>query len=257
MDQAAIQSGRIIERYLSGDLLVREAREFEKYCLEHPEVLQDMPIPVRLKARLSRRPVEHSETGMFPAIPSSTMHAAAHWQAEADDDEDDDSDDGATLASGSTRRATQILGIGLLLAAIGLAVYAWRSHTQEAQIKTLKVPAKALQIRAPASLQTLKVSPAPSANSSSVSLGWPDPPKLIELHIDVTESKFSLYQVTIDKEGEARVLQIRRMARDSNNELRIGLNSSAFGPGGYQIQLEGYNWRGELTPVGWVNLKLE
>jgi hypothetical protein len=145
----------------------------------------------------------------------------------------------------------------LLLAAIGLAAYAWRSHTQDNQIKTLKVQAKALQIRAPASLQTVNAAPGRSPNSSTVTIGWPDPPKLLELRIDVTETKFSLYQVTIDKEGEARVMQIRRMARDSNNELRIGLNSSAFGPGSYQIQLEGYNWRGELAPVGWVGLKLE
>jgi hypothetical protein len=251
MDQGSIRSGRIVERYLSGDLLVREAREFEKYCLEHPEMLQELPIPVRLKARLGRRPLEDTETGMFPAIPSSTMHAAAHVSDDDDDvDDGDDTDD--VRSPPAQRRATQILGIGLLLAAVGLAAYAWRSHTQDSSIKTLQVQAKALQIRAPASVQTFKVQPG-----NSISLGWPDPPQLLELRIDVTESKFSQYQVTIDKEGEARVMQIRRLARDSNNELRLGVNSSAFGPGVYKMQLEGYNWRGELTPAGWVNLKLE
>jgi len=256
MDQAAIQSGRIVERYLSGDLLVREAPEFEKYCLEHPEILNELPIPVRLKARLSRQPLVDSETGMFPAIPSSAMHAAARLDTQSDDGDDDDDQDEAPAPT-PQRRTTQILGIGLLLAAIGLAAYAWRSHSQDNQIKTLRVQAQALHIRAPASLQTLKVTPGRSPNSATATLGWPDPPQLLELRIDVTESKFSLYQVTIDKEGEARVMQIRRVARDSNNELRLGLNSSAFGPGLYQLQLEGYNWRGELTPVGWVNLKLE
>jgi hypothetical protein len=255
MDQGSIQSGRIVERYLAGDLLVREAREFERYCLEHPEILKELPIPVRLKARLSRRPLEESETGMFPAIPSSAMHAAA--RVDGHDEDDDDEDEDRVRSPAPHRRTVQTLGIGLLLAAIGLAVYAWRSHTQETQIKTLRVQAKALQIRAPASLQTFKVQPSRSPSGGSLSLGWPDPPKLFELHIDVTESKFTLYQITIDKEGEARVIQIRRISRDSNNELRLGLNSSAFGPGVYQMQLEGYNWRGELTPVGWVNLKLE
>ena len=238
MDQAAIQSGRIVERYLSGDLLVREAREFEKYCLEHPEILKELPIPVRLKARLSRQPLSDSETGVFPAIPSSTMHAAARLDVQADDDSDDEDDDqDEAPPPAPQRRTTQILGIGLLLAAIGLAAYAWRSHSQETQIKTLRVQTQALHIRAPASLQTLKVTPGRTPNSASATLGWPDPPQLLELRIDVTESKFSLYQVTIDKEGEARVMQIRRIARDSNNELRLGLNSSAFGPGVYQLQL--------------------
>jgi hypothetical protein len=251
MDQGSIQSGRIVERYLSGDLLVREAREFEKYCLEHPEMLAELPIPVRLKARLGHRPLADTETGMFAAIPSSTMHAAARL-ADSDDEDDGDGDDDEVRSPPLQRRTTQILGIGLLLAAIGLAAYAWRSHTQDNRIKTLQVQAKALQIRAPASVQTFKVQPG-----NSLALGWPDPPQLLELRIDVTESKFSQYEVTIDKEGEARVMQIRRIARDSNNELRLGVNSSAFGPGVYKLQLEGYNWRGELTPAGWVTLKLE
>ena len=68
MDRNYIESEHIVDRYLSGDLTVREAREFEKYCLDHPDVLKSMPIPVRLKARLSRRPVSTSETGVFQAL---------------------------------------------------------------------------------------------------------------------------------------------------------------------------------------------
>ena len=55
MDRKYIEAEHIVDRYLSGDLTVREAREFEQYCHDHPEALKSMPIPVRLKARLSRR----------------------------------------------------------------------------------------------------------------------------------------------------------------------------------------------------------
>ena len=41
MDRKYIENEHIVERYLSGDLTVREARDFEKYCLEHPAVLKD------------------------------------------------------------------------------------------------------------------------------------------------------------------------------------------------------------------------
>ena len=76
MDRKYIDNERIVDRYLAGELTVREARDFEKYCLDHPDFLNSMPIPVRLKARLARRPQDDSETGVFQAIPSSATHAA-------------------------------------------------------------------------------------------------------------------------------------------------------------------------------------
>ena len=76
MDRTYIQNEHIVDRYLAGELTVREAREFEKFCLDDPAFLSQLPIPVRLKARLSRKPVDTSETGMFPAIPSSATRVA-------------------------------------------------------------------------------------------------------------------------------------------------------------------------------------
>ena len=62
MDRKYIENEHVVDRYLSGDLTVREARDFEKFCLDNPAYLQALPIPVRLKTRLSRRPVDSSET---------------------------------------------------------------------------------------------------------------------------------------------------------------------------------------------------
>jgi hypothetical protein len=50
------------------------------------------------------------------------------------------------------------------------------------------------------------------------------------------------------------VLVIERMAPDSNKELRLSLNSSAFGPGEYRLRLQGHTWRGERVDAGWVRL---
>ena len=47
---------------------------------------------------------------------------------------------------------------------------------------------------------------------------------------------------------------IERMTPDSNRDLRLALNSSAFGPGEYRIRLQGYTWRGQRVDVGWVRL---
>ena len=76
MDRKYIENEHVVDRYLAGELTVREAREFEMFCLEHPDFLNQLPIPVRLKARLSRRPSEESETGIFRTIPSSATHTA-------------------------------------------------------------------------------------------------------------------------------------------------------------------------------------
>jgi hypothetical protein len=53
------------------------------------------------------------------------------------------------------------------------------------------------------------------------------------------------------------MLVAQRLAPDTNKELRLTLNSSAFGPGEYRIRIEGYNWRGERADVGWVRLVMK
>lgn len=254
MDRAYIDSHGIVDRYLSGDLLVREARAFEKYCLEHPELLAQLPIPVRLKARLARRPVDDSETGMFPAIPSSTTLAAVELAPGHDDDL------AAPASYGPTRK--QWITGGVVAAAVAGAGIAWhfmQVNELEAQVTSLSNSAETARLKAPSGVQSYKLTPGKQGPQSapSLAIGWPDPPQLLELRIDVGEIRFNAFSLTIEKLGEARVMQIRRIAPDSNRELRLALNSSAFGPGQYQIQLEGYTWRGELVEAGWMRIGLE
>ena len=104
MDRKYIEAEHIVDRYLSGDLTVREAREFEQYCLDHPEALRAMPIPVRLKARLARRPAQDSETGVFKAIPSSATHAAIEASDEGFDVEEEERQYSRMPAAGGNRR---------------------------------------------------------------------------------------------------------------------------------------------------------
>ena len=66
------------------------------------------------------------------------------------------------------------------------------------------------------------------------------PPQMLDLIVPVGEEPYGTYQITIDKADGTRVMQIHRIARDSNKELRFGLNSSAFGPGDYVLKFEGY-----------------
>jgi hypothetical protein len=256
MDRRYIENEHVVDRYLSGDLTVREAREFEKYCLEHPDFLNSMPIPVRLKARLSRRPQEDSETGMFQAIPSSATHAAV---AAGDDGFDAEEDRRFSSSGANTNRLVAVaLSIALLAALGGLIAYAMRANALAERLAQVQRETAAMQMQAPGSVQRYRVQPVRAKPAeATLAIGWLSPAQLLDLHIDVSEGKYTQFLITVDKDDGTRVMQLRRMARDSNRELRLGLNSSAFGPGDYLMEIEGYNWRGQTETIGWVRVALQ
>jgi hypothetical protein len=260
MDRKYIENEHIVERYLAGELTVREARDFEKYCLEHPEFLAKLPIPVRLKARLARRPVEDSETGMFPAIPSSAARTALEVNEEGfdADEEDEKWQRSSSGGAGGSRIVLMLLGIALIAAIAGLIAYGMQVKSLEAKLLELQRDMKVTQMQAPGSKQTYRlqlVNAQPA--QATLALGWMQPPQLMDLVLDAREERYNQYQLTIDKVDGGRILQVRRVARDSNKEVRFALNSSAFGPGDYVLHVEGYTWRGQLEPVGWARLGLQ
>ena len=257
MDRKYIENEHVVERYLAGELTVREAREFEQYCLEHPDVLKQMPIPVRLKARLSRRPSDDSETGVFRTIPSSATRTALEVSDEGFDEEDEPRYAGRSGGGGASRALLIVLLVALIGALAGLVTFGMRASALSEALRTIKLETQAVQMQAPASVATHRIQPARVQPSEpTLQLGWLAPPQLLELHIDVSEGKFTQFQLTIDKVDEGRLLQIRRLTRDSNRELRLALNSSAFGPGEYVLRLDAYNWRGQTQEYGWIRLGL-
>jgi hypothetical protein len=257
MDRKYIEAEHIVDRYLSGDLTVREAREFEEYCHDHPEALKSMPIPVRLKARLARRPAQESETGVFKAIPSSVTHAALQATEEGFDLEEE-----RRFSSGSRVGGSRAVFIGLVFALVaavaGVVAYAIQANSLSKQLKTVQRDAKAVQMQAPGSTQNYKVGLARGKpEAPTLNVGWSTPPQWMNLYIDVSEGKYTQFMITVEKVDGGLVMQLRRIARDSNRELRMTLNSSAFGPGDYLFRVEGYNWRGQTEVIGWMRIGLQ
>jgi hypothetical protein len=258
MDRKYIDNEHIVDRYLAGDLTVREAREFEKYCLDHPEFLKTLPIPVRLKARLARQPETDSETGMFKAIPSSAMHAVQDAVDDGFDPDEEQEAQRSGYGASPSRKWVMVLSILLLLALGGIVMYAMRASDLAKQLKNTQHTQAILQMQAPASIKTYRVAPVGAKPAQpTLTLGWLNPPQLLDLYIDVSEGKYQQFQLTIDSVENGRVMQLRRIARDSNRELRLSLNSSAFGPGDYLIKIDGYTWRGQTQDVGWIMLGLK
>ena len=107
--------------------------------------------------------------------------------------------------------------------------------------------------------RALRIAPNPRSWSATpdATIDWPDPPQLLELYLPVGYASYPAYAVTIDKVDHGRVLVVERLAADRNQELRLALNSSAFGPGEYRIRIEGYDWRGNRSDAGWVRLVVD
>ena len=168
-------------------------------------------------------------------------------------------DDDPADAPPAARRSALIRVLVLAVAAGGWIALALQNHSSHEQLKELRAANESVAVRAPASMHIYTLTPtggAPPANPT-LALGWPNPPQLLELHLDVAELNFNAFQITIEKVGAARILQLRRVAKDSNKQLQLTLNSSAFGPGDYLLKLEGYTWRGDLLDAGWIRLALQ
>jgi hypothetical protein len=258
MDRKYIEAEHIVDRYLSGDLTVREAREFEQYCLDHPDALKAMPIPVRLKARLAKRPAQDSETGVFKAIPSSATHAAIEASDEGFDVEEEERQQSRLPAVGGNRTVLIGLVFALIAAVAGVVAYAVQANSLSKQVRTMEREAKALQMQAAGSTRVYRVQPVRGKPAGpTLNVGWLNPPQWMDIYVDVSEGKYNQFIITIEKVDGGLVMQLRRIARDSNRELRFNLNSSAFGPGNYLVRIDGYNWRGQTENVGWLMIGLK
>jgi hypothetical protein len=151
---------------------------------------------------------------------------------------------------------------GLAVACAALAVLAATSmlnaSRERAAARVAAEREQTLTLRAINSVRSLRITPNPRSWSASpdLTLAWPEPPQLLELRLAVGYSPFLAFAVIVDKVDHGRVMVVERMAPDSNKELRLSLNSSAFGPGEYRLRLQGYTWRGDRVDVGWVRLKV-
>jgi hypothetical protein len=146
---------------------------------------------------------------------------------------------------------------GLLLVVAAFAIFAaQRERTRADQLE------HQLRARTPSvaeSLRALRIAPNPRSWSAEpdAAIEWPNPPELLDLYLPVAYTDFTTFTVAVDKVDHGRMLVAQRLAPDANKELRLTLNSSAFGPGEYRIRIEGYNWRGERADVGWVRLLMK
>jgi hypothetical protein len=151
-----------------------------------------------------------------------------------------------------------VAGLGcalLLLLALTIAARV-ASHRDRAAASAREAQVRMLTLSPASQVRAVRITPNPRSWSATpdATVSWPDPPELLELYLPVAYSDYRVFAITIDKVDVGRVLDLQRVSVDSNRELRLALNSSAFGPGEYRFRLQGYTWQGQRVDAGWVRL---
>jgi hypothetical protein len=227
MDRDFIARNQVVERYLSGKLPIKAATDFERYCKEHPKLLDEMGLPERVNAGL--RLLEAS------GKPEPWQEAPKPvWQQPA-----------------------VVFGIAGLAAALALALalVAMSGAGKTHKILELQRQVTDRTLDAATSTRVIRLMPSRSGASSSpaITIGGGEA-QLVDFRIDESRSPYKDFRVTIDRVDQGRVMVIDNLTKDSNGHLRVAVNSSAFGPGNYQLTIEGLTMRLEPQPDSWVTI---
>jgi hypothetical protein len=230
MDRDFIARNQVVERYLSGRLPLKGATDFERFCRENPAVLDELGLPERVNAGLrlleaSGKPEPWQEVKQ------------PFWQKPH-------------------------VTIGLIAAVILLAGGLWFStndgSSKATQIKKLQSQASERPLDPATSTREVRLLPSREggSNTPAITIGG-GAAQLVDFKIDESRSPYKIFRVTIDRIDQGRVAVISDLAKDSNGHLRIALNSSALGPGNYQLTIEGLTWRGDVEPDSWITIGIQ
>jgi hypothetical protein len=154
--------------------------------------------------------------------------------------------------------AIALAAVATLLLALAVASQL-QARRDRAHAAALETRVKTLTLRASTAERALRIAPNPRSWSAAPDavIGWPEPPQMLDLYLPIAYSDFTSFAISIDKVDQGRMMVVQRAMPDSNRELRLSLNSSAFGPGEYRIRIEGYTWRGTRVDAGWVRLVIK
>jgi hypothetical protein len=226
-DRKFIEEHRIFERYLDGELPPKGAREFEVWCQANPRFLAEKKLVERARASLdllhaSGRPADLSEP------------TPAWWRTVY------------------VPIALAVLALASLAALLGLFT---KYVTLGGELERSRTLANQGSLSAPSAARNLVLAPdrAPGIGAATVKLSR-GAAQLLELHIDMAYSHETQFRVIVDKRDQGRALVIDRMLKDSNNELKIALNTSGLAGGKYDVRIEALPPRGDPNPTGWLVL---
>ncbi len=225
MDKAFIQQNQIIERYLMGRLPLKGAQDFERFCRENPETVTQLGLSDRINAALKLLDASGQPEPWAEKAPPK-------WQRPE------------VFIGLAALAGVLLIGVILLAVSVHQKTDALAAQKQELQQQPL-LPAQSTRV--------ITVKPSrngpPGGNGFSIGGGRTE---LADLKLDVSWSPYMIFHVTIDRVDQGRFAVLGNLARDSNGQLRIALNSSALGPGEYQMEIQGVDKWGNPVPQAWT-----
>ncbi|MGH8211131.1 MAG: hypothetical protein ACREU6_16345 [Steroidobacteraceae bacterium] len=230
MDRDFIARNQIVERYLSGRLPLKGATDFERFCRENPDVLDELGLPERVNAGLRLL-----EAGGKPEPWQEARQP--FWQ-----------------------KPQIIIGLAIAVLALGGALWFALNDSAAKSRRITKLQSQVSERPLDPATSTREIRLLPSreggSNTPAITIGGAAA-QLADFKIDESRSPYKTFRVTIDRIDQGRVAVISELGKDSNGHLRIALNSSALGPGNYQLTIEGLTWRGDAEPDSWITIGIQ
>jgi hypothetical protein len=227
MDRDFIAKNQIVERYFADKLPARGALDFERFCRDNPEILDELRVSARVQAGLRLM-----VAGGIP-LPWEERPKQL-WE-----------------------RLPVAIGVGvltLLLAITSLTLY-FKLGGARKEVASLAAAVRERPIKPIKSTRSVVVVPGRSAPSATPTLVISsENAELADLKFKMEWSGYTQFRVTIDRVGQGRVMVLNHLLRDSNGQLRIALNSASLGPGNYQFAIDGLTLSSEARPQAWFTL---
>lgn len=225
-----VELEQLTDRYLAGQLQVRQRMELELFCRDNPKFLDEIKLSSRLHAGLklieaAGRPEPWNEQKTYPW--------QTHWFA----------------------------GVAAALVLAG-AIYALVSNSKigslTLQVDDARKKLQAMPLMPAGSTREVVLVPAAAPpENPSATLGAGERAEWVDLKFDVSKSDFDLFNLEIERVDQGRVLSLRGLRRNSNGQVVWSMNSSALGPGVYPVTISGLNWRGQPVPAGGATFEVE
>ena len=229
MDVAFIQQNQIIERYLMGKLPLKGAQDFERWCRDNPQTVAELGLSDRINAALrlldsAGEPLPWAEKPLAP------------WQK-------------LPVFAG-------VAAVALLAAIAAIGLY-FSAQDKDQRIAHLQrdlalQPLHPVQGTRPITMEMSRNGPERRA---IVTIGA-GRTELVDFKFDLSWSRYRNFVVTIDRVDQGRVAVLTNLARDSNGHVRVALNSSALGPGDYEVKVEGLDLRRGTEEQAWTRFSV-
>ena len=224
-DRAFIEENHLLDRYLEGKLPFKGAREFERWCADHPEYIEEIHLSGRTRAGLelleaSGRPQDLSEPG------------TPWWK-------------------------TPWFSIGLaataLICAVGFFALLGMNALMERKLTAARAQLASGTMMPPVSEEQVRIAPdrSPGLDQARIVVDRKTP-VLYALRIDMSYAREQRFRVSVDKRDQGRALVINNLTKDSNGELRVSFNTSALAGGRYDIRVEALPLLRAPVAVGWI-----